>query len=622
MNDNPRARDAIPYSFVAQANAGHQQSFTKSIAILPFVNRSNDPDNEYFSDGITEDIINALASVQGLRVMARTSSFAFKGKNVDVRTIGQILGVSTVLEGSVRKVKQRVRISARLIDAVEGTHLWSKNFDRELADIFEVQDEVSLLIADQIRENFGHFDLADHLISKPTQNINAYNLYLKARYHQLKWNYKDLRYACELYEQSTQADPQFALPFFGAGLCYGINASWGFFPYEEGIAKARSFLTAGLELDQGSYLSYFARATVSFWGEWNFEQGETYLRKAVALNPSFSDAEEGLTELLTALGRFDEAHEHARNILMLNPLSPNHYYTQANIYYLSGQFEQAVMTARQALKIDPGFALALELIALSFIHLKDYAQLDQFLQTHTQLERPAACRALYQLVHPDEAVQVDMEAIRLQLRDGMGATLIAWELYLHVYLGNHEVALDMLEAGVGRRSGQMINFQKDPLLYPLHEQSRFQRLVKVVFAETSADADQLLEEAVAIEVKKKVLSPPQVQHYQQAAEALMQNEQVFLDPNLSLKSLAQQLQLHPNKLSWLINEQMGCNFNEYVNRYRLKAFKERALEPKNAHLTLLGLAYESGFNSKTVFNAFFKKMEGTTPRNWLKQQAS
>ena len=152
MNDNPRARDAIPYSFVAQANAGHQQSFTKSIAILPFVNRSNDPDNEYFSDGITEDIINALASVQGLRVMARTSSFAFKGKNVDVRTIGQILGVSTVLEGSVRKVKQRVRISARLIDAVEGTHLWSKNFDRELADIFEVQDEVSLLIADQIRE--------------------------------------------------------------------------------------------------------------------------------------------------------------------------------------------------------------------------------------------------------------------------------------------------------------------------------------------------------------------------------------------------------------------------------------------------------------------------------------
>ena len=163
-------------------------SFHKSIAVLPFVNMSANPDNEYFSDGITEEIINALTTIQGLKVIARTSSFAFKGKNVDIRAIGNQLGVNTILEGSVRKVKSRVRITAQLINTKDGTHFWSKNFDRELTDIFALQDEISLLIADKIRENFGHMDIQDHLVPTKAVNIESYELYLKGRYFFFKWN--------------------------------------------------------------------------------------------------------------------------------------------------------------------------------------------------------------------------------------------------------------------------------------------------------------------------------------------------------------------------------------------------------------------------------------------------
>ncbi|MCB0669824.1 MAG: AraC family transcriptional regulator, partial [Saprospiraceae bacterium] len=147
---------------------------------------SADPDNEYFSDGITEEIINALTTIRGLKVIARTSSFAFKNRNIDVRTIGNQLGVTMVLEGSVRKAKNRVRITAQLVSTSDGSHFWSRNFDRDLEDIFSLQDEVSLLIADQIRENFGHFEIQDHLVEAPTKNMEAYQLYLKGRYHQLK----------------------------------------------------------------------------------------------------------------------------------------------------------------------------------------------------------------------------------------------------------------------------------------------------------------------------------------------------------------------------------------------------------------------------------------------------
>lgn len=268
---------------------------------------SADPDNEYFSDGITEEIINALTTVNGLKVIARTSSFAFKNKNIDVRTIGEQLGVSTILEGSIRKFKKRVRITVQLVSTADGSHFWSKNFDRDLEDIFAIQDEISLQIAEIIRENFGHLTIKEHLIEPPTQNMDAYKLYLKGRYQHLMWDGKGIVNAIDLYERSIKIDPTFALPYFGLSYSYAMYGSWG--DNKALLKVSEEHLNRGFALDKRSYSGYFAKATLSFWGHWDFLNGHKFFEKAIELNPSYTEAEEGLCELYTAIGYFDKAHK-------------------------------------------------------------------------------------------------------------------------------------------------------------------------------------------------------------------------------------------------------------------------------------------------------------------------
>lgn len=586
----------------------------KSIAVLPFVNMSADPENEYFSDGITEEIINALTKVNGLKVTARTSSFAFKNKNADVRAIGQQLGVATVLEGSVRKAGVKVRITAQLIQAKNGFHLWAKNYDRELKDIFAIQDEISLLIADQIRENFGHLEIQDHLINAPTQNLTAYNLYLKARYNHLKWDAEGISNGIRFYLECIEAAPDFALPYFGIGFSYAMRASWG--SDKSLIQDAEDYLKKGFQLDDQSYLGHFAQATISFWAKWDFKTAHRQYQQALNLNPSFTEAEEGLAELYTVIGDFEKAMHHIQNTLVLNPLSPNHYYSKGNILFLSRRYAEALECLEAGLQVDPNFLFSIEMSQLCYIMLKDYPGLERFLQDHPQAQRPKACRALYKLMHPDEAVNVDLSTGGIHEAGGPGPDLFPWHIYLQVYLGQHEIALDILEEAVHTHSGKLASFAHSPLLEPLHVYDRFQELVRTTFQEDNLLAEEM--ESSPESVAGKNLDQLEVDHYLAATYQVLEQEELFLDPGLSLKRLAEQLDLHPNKLSWLLNEHVGKNFNEFINTYRLATFKIKALDPDNSHLTLLGLAYESGFNSKTVFNAFFKKMEGVTPRTWVK----
>lgn len=590
-----------------------------SIAVLPFVNLSSDADNEYFCDGITEEIITALSRIPELKVIARTSVFAFKNKNIDVRNIGAQLGVVAVIEGSVRKSKDRVRITAQLINTEDGTHLWSNNFNYKLQDIFDLQDAVSLEIAENVRENFGHIDIQNHLVEAPTKNIDAYNLYLKGRYHQLKWNKIDLIKAVEYYKLSLTEDPTFSYPYFGAGLTLGILASWEFMPYDEGIKSADEFLKLGLQKDDKNYLGYFALGTVNFWGKWNFIGGQKNLTKAMELNPSFTDIEEGLAELYTANGKFEEALVHANHILTLNPLSPNHYYTKANIYYLQNQFEKAIDILYSALKIDTGFSLAFELIAASLIHLGDYSKFEAFVADHNPLlEHSEKCRILFQVIHSTNQKNSELEKNRTSAINN-SSSLIAWDLYLQVHMGNHNLALDILEEGIRKRKGQYINFAYDPFLKPLHDNKRFISFVESTFHQTLLAENETLIKKQDVSTKT-FLSSEESEQFLAKIYKLLEEDRVYLNPELSLNELSAQLTIHPNKLSWLINEKIGKNFNEFINLYRLGSFKEKALNPENAHLTLLGLAYESGFNSKSVFNSFFKKQEGVSPKAWVKKQ--
>lgn len=588
----------------------------KSIAVLPFVNMSADPGNEYFSDGITEEIINALTTVEGLKVVARTSSFAFKNKNVDVRTIGRQLGVSSILEGSVRKSNNRVRVTAQLISTQDGTHFWSKNFDRELEDIFALQDEVSLLIADQIRENFGHLTIQNHLVEAPTQNISAYTLYLKGRYHHLMWDGPGITNAIEHYEQCVAIEPTFALPYFGLGYSYAMQGSWG--QDKRSLMLAEENLNKGFDLDQQSHMGYFSRATLQFWGRWDFIHGHQLFQKALELNPAYTEAEEGLCELYTAIGYFEIAHQHIDHSLSINPLSPNHHFTKANIYYLSKDFVRAVECLETSLKITPTFTHSIALLQLCYIHLNEYEKLDHLLNQNPLAERPEECRVLYRLVHPTDPIDDDLSRVRLMVKEDIGTTLFPWQLFLLAQSGEHQIALDLLEGNIKIRRGQIINFMNIPLLEPLHQYQRFQDLLRSVFDKALLPPEPT--KRIQIEKPKALMSAAESKIVLKNLSKEMQEGKWFQDTSLSLRKLADKLNISSNKLSWLLNEKMGKNFNDYINSLRLESFKAKALDPRNSHLTLLGLAYDSGFNSKSVFNTFFKKMEGMSPRAWVKKQ--
>jgi TolB-like protein len=257
----------------------------KSIAVLPFVNMSADPENEYFSDGISEEILNALTRVEGLQVTARTSSFSFKGKNEDVRQIGIKLGVSAILEGSVRKAGKKIRITAQLINTSDGYHIWSEIYDSDLEDIFQVQDEISLKIVNRLKENFAAVNKKEKelIVKPPTENIDAYNLYLKGRYHWNRSNPEDISKAIKIFEEVIRIDPGFASPYCAISFCYSFMGSTGLMPPAVAYPKAKDYTLKAIELDPGHAESHLSLATIKFFHNWDFDGAEASLNKALSL---------------------------------------------------------------------------------------------------------------------------------------------------------------------------------------------------------------------------------------------------------------------------------------------------------------------------------------------------
>ena len=590
----------------------------KSIAVLPFENISSDVENEYFADGMTEEIITALSKIEGLKVTARTSSFAYKGKKIDIRHIGNELGVSTVLEGSIRKAQNNIRVTAQLIRTDNGFHIWSDNFDRKLENIFQLQDEISLLIADKIRENFGHINIGEHLVKEQTSNVEAYDLYLKGKFYFFTWNLLDIEKAIKYFQKAIELEPNYDLPYFGASLCYSLLAAWGYLDKGDAIEKAKTHYENGAKIDQNSVEHYFSKAVIQFWGDWDYKGAFLSLQEAHKINPQNAEPIDFMAEIGRSIGDFKAAMEFNAKGLKVNPLSPNAHFTKSTLYYLQNSFDQALVTIDKGLSIDPNFQLLHHLKAACLIQMKKKGDLWLFIEN--QVVDPLLAKMaklLYPLYHQQEVDQRLLEEVFAEINGLNYPLLYPWDIYLNLYNNDEEAAIQLLEKRVKEKNGQVINFKNDPLWTPIRSYDSFQQFVKQSFP------DHLLDLKVADskkETKKsnEVLNEVEVAEYKTALLAKMEEEELYTDPSISLRSLAAEIDLHPNKLSWLLNEKVGQNFNDFINTYRLESFQLRALDPKNKHLTLLGLALESGFNSKTVFNDFFKKNTGQTPKAWIK----
>jgi tetratricopeptide (TPR) repeat protein len=455
-------------------------------------------------------------------------------------------------------------------------------------------------------------NIQEQLVESTTKNIDAYELYLKGRFYLKKWNLEDISRGAQYFEESIKRDPQYDQAYFGAGLCYGLLGSWGYMNRSRAFQKAQLYFKKGKSIDKESVYAYHCMATQEFWGLWDYQKAFEYLQKALQINPNEPDINECLAEIYTAIGDFKSAIWAIDTSLASDPLSPNHFYTKANIFYLQGEFDQALELLEKSISLDSSFALAIQLKIACYLHLGRFEELS------IQSDFPAMDPICYLLVEVFKGNSIDhREADKLieQFHESKPSPLFAWDLYLLTQLNTDE-ALKLLEKKTSDQFGLVINFKHEPFLTKLRGMPKFQVLEKKYFP-----FEHLQVNGSKPKVDSRyVLEDTEVDNYQKELHRLMQEEKCFLNNNINLKELAEMLKLHPNKLSWLLNEKVGKNFNEYINGFRLKAFQELALDSKNNHLTLLGLAYESGFTSKSVFNDFFKKTTGLTPKAWLKLQ--
>jgi serine/threonine-protein kinase len=335
-----------------------------SIAVLPFVNMSGDPENEYFSDGLAEDIIDALTQVPGLRVMARTSAFSFRGKEQDVREIGARLNVEHILEGSVRRAGNRLRVTAQLVKASDGYHLWSQRFDREMTDVFAIQDEISQAIVEKLRLRLTE---GRPLVKRYTENLAAYDLCLRARYHFQKATQEGREAGRRYCEQAIALDPNYALAYRVLSESYLWGAFFGFTDPREAIPRAKSAALEALRLDDTIAEAHGVLGAVLGAGEFDWPGAEREFRRALELNPSSADVRYYYANWhLQALGRVEQALAEIRRGVELDPLDPIYNAHMGYNLHATRQSEPAIAQLRHAIELGPAYYLAYWYLSIAY----------------------------------------------------------------------------------------------------------------------------------------------------------------------------------------------------------------------------------------------------------------
>ena len=445
-----------------RAKAVEADSEQKSIAVLPFINMSADPDNAFFADGITEEIINVLTRVHGLRVTARTSSFAFKGKEVDVRKVGSKLNVAHVLEGSVRKSGDRVRITAQLVDTQSGYHVFSDIYDRVVEDIFETQDEIALKIMEKLQASLPGDADSERLAPGRTKDPHAYSLNLRARFFLSQWSAHGAERAVEYFKQALELDPDFTAVYGGLAYAYTFLGLAGAIDKEEGIALAREAARKALELDPEGVEGNLAMAEIQFFVDWDFEGAGAFFERAATENPGFAEVHHDYSFLLRAQNRLDEAISELRAAVDLDPLSLPYNNALANAYTAAGRYDDAEAQFEQSLEIDPGFEPSLEGQGWLYLHRGDLAQaVDRFEALHRKApKRETAVGALgfaYGLAgRPDDAREC-LKVLQEWDLGEHGGVLLSWEMALvHAGLGELDEAFEHLNDAVEQRHTSLL----------------------------------------------------------------------------------------------------------------------------------------------------------------------
>lgn len=455
----------------------------RSIAVLPFDNMSGDEENEYFSDGLSEELLNALARVPGLDVAARTSSFAYKGKHENITTIAKDLGVATVLEGSVRKSGDKVRITAQLIKADDGYHLWSKTYDRELNDIFSIQEEIARSIVDALKLTLAGGDT--RIVRQGTGEPVAYDLYLRGRYAlAASRSEPGLRQAVDLFQQAIGRDPSYALAY--AGLADAYIALERFVPHDQVSPLARAAALKAIELDDSRAETHTALGHVTMHYDWDWQATERAYRRAAEVDPSSVEAYGSLAHYLVAAGRYEEglaASRRAVDLARRQTADPAAFEVDAaarisHALFAARRFEEAVAEARRALALNPHHGGAHHSLAMALLGKGDFAAAIPELEGMGHHGRPDP--ALLGYAYARAGRGADAQRLLSELESKAATEHVRNEdlALLHLGLGREDRAIEALERAYQQRDAGLLHLRMNPLFDPLWKEPRFLELMR------------------------------------------------------------------------------------------------------------------------------------------------
>ena len=591
------------------------QAPDKSVAVLPFENMSASADHEYLSDGMTEEIINALTKVKGLKVTSRTSSFFFKAKNLSVEEIGEKLNVSTIVVGSIRLAGNQMRISAQLIDVAEDLSFWSETYDRTLENIFAAQDEISLQIADRLREHLGHLQIDKKLVEQPDVSVDGYTAYLKSRYYILKMSPKDIEEGMSILKGVIESSPNFVYGWLGMHMGYMMLGTLGIMPAGQAFGEGFKYLQKAIELDSELPECQLQMAWMSFLQDWDLEATYAHLQKVHDERP-IVDYYQTMTSVIIVEKKFKAAENYLETALQMDPLSDITHHLKGFVNYVQGNFDIAIDHYKKSIELKPGAEVSYMELGQALINKgradEALSHFENLPDGSDQLIKTGGITLSHAALGNAEEVQKGVSELQKALNSEQLERALNFLILIETVQGNYDQALDYIEQGIGYRLPLLLYLKVDPLLKPLADNPRFIELMSPL-------PDTIEEGEVSdTKYKKSLIPDDDFEKYRKELSALMEEEEPYLDPYLTLRDLAEKMGVPANHLSQLLNEGFDQNFSEFVNTYRLNRFKEEIQKPEKQQFTLLAIAFECGFNSKTVFNSFFKKVMGVTPSKYLK----
>ena len=443
----------------------------KSIAVLPFVDMSAGKDQEYFSDGLSEELLNLLSKIPELKVIGRTSSFSFKGKNEDLRVIGEKLGVANILEGSVQKEGNKIRVTAQLIRTADGFHLWSEKYDRDLQGIFKLQDEIANAVVRQLKPKLL---TTTDTIASVTTSTEVYTLILQGNYFVEKRDKESLAKALDFYLKALALDSLNARSWAGVGHCYILQLSWAQIDRKEGMQKARLAANKSVELDDKLPVGHYVLGLVKMW-DFDWVGAEAEYQKVLELEPGNADALRSIGFLYRCVGRFNEAEQVTRKSLTFDPIKPSTYFNFGQLLYHTNHLEEAVASYKKALELNPQFPRAH--IFLGKVYLlqgKPELALTEMTQETDEAWRNFGLILTYNALGRKKEVDKLLSDLIIKFpKDEMYQIA---EVY--AVLGHKDKAFEYLEKSYVAREARITYLKGDPLLKNLESDLRYAALLK------------------------------------------------------------------------------------------------------------------------------------------------